>query len=110
MEKLYCAINLQEAHIKKDLLENEGIKAIVQGSNIWGIYGALPTVEGEVTLWVNENEIDRALSIIESYDEQLIASSSTEQWLCASCGEESENHFDCCWNCLQKRGSENKAC
>jgi hypothetical protein len=67
MEILYEAANTIEANLLKGLLEQEGIEIFVNGEYLTGGIGELP-VSGIVTLSVEEDDMAKALKIIEAYE------------------------------------------
>lgn len=67
MRHIYEANNTIEANLLKGLLEQEGIEAFVNGEYLQGGIGELPA-SGIVTLSVEEDDVEQALTIIEAYD------------------------------------------
>ena len=103
-------------------LEQQGIEAHVTGEMLSGLAGVIPVFDAMPQLWVPESDSDRAVSILqelvgEDASGQLsIAppggeiSLPKEEKRCPKCGESSPAHFDTCWSCGTKFGSEaNKA-
>lgn len=67
MRHIYEASNTLEANLLKGLLENEGIETFINGEYLTGGIGELP-LSGIVTLSVEEDDVVKALSIIEAYE------------------------------------------
>ncbi|MBD3670473.1 MAG: DUF2007 domain-containing protein [Gammaproteobacteria bacterium] len=67
MRNIYEASNNVEANLLKGLLEQEGIEIFVNGEYLSGGIGELP-VSGLVTLSVEEDDVARALKVIEAYE------------------------------------------
>lgn len=67
MQIIYEASNTIEANILKGLLEQEGIEIFVNGEYLTGGIGDLP-VSGIVTLSVEEDDMAKALRVIEAYE------------------------------------------
>jgi len=67
MQNIYEAANTIEANLLKGLLEQEGIETFVNGEYLVGGIGELP-VSGIVNLSVEEDDMAKALKIIEAYE------------------------------------------
>jgi len=67
MQIVYEAANTIEANLLKGLLEQEGIETFVNGEYLVGAIGELP-VSGIVNLSVEEDDMAKALKIIEAYE------------------------------------------
>lgn len=67
MQIVYEAANTIEANLLKGLLEQEGIETFVNGEYLVGGIGELP-VSGIVNLSVEEDDMAKALKIIEAYE------------------------------------------
>jgi rubrerythrin len=61
------------------------------------------------TVWVEDNEVDRAKPIVDRYRETDRANADERvaqgrsKWKCSQCGELSETQFDRCWHCGHAR-------
>ena len=106
MKQIYSARDEMEAHFVRDLLEQEGIEAAVQGEAL--LAGAVPLMqEAMPTVWVKEEDVARAAPIVEevrnrdkldnAMEDQPVAASSS--WKCPRCGEVVEGQFGACWKC-----------
>jgi len=67
MQIVYEAANTIEANLLKGLLEQEGIETFINGEYLAGGIGELP-VTGIVNLSVEEDDVEKALKVIEAYD------------------------------------------
>lgn len=67
MKTVYEASNAVEAHMIADLLNQEGVKAHVQGEYLQGAIGELPPA-GLVRLVVDESEYERARRFIQRWE------------------------------------------
>jgi hypothetical protein len=67
MQIVYEAANTIEANLLKGLLEQEGIETFVNGEYLAGGIGELP-VSGIVHLSVEEDDMAKALKVIEAYE------------------------------------------
>jgi hypothetical protein len=95
VKRVFSSFNLQAAHHSRNLLEAEGIRAVVKNELLSSAMGELPPAECQIEVWVLRGEdADRAESILK-------ASSSPKSgpaWTCA-CGERCEAQFTQCWSC-----------
>jgi Putative prokaryotic signal transducing protein len=66
---VYTAADSVKAHIVKNLLEEEGIRAFIEDENQAGVTG-LPTVE--VRVLVESDRAEEARNLIEPHEEQVI--------------------------------------
>ncbi|MCC4834586.1 DUF2007 domain-containing protein [Shewanella sp. 1_MG-2023] len=85
--------NLLQAHTWKGLLETNGIMVELTGEALVGGVGELPTEMQTVDLWVNQNQLEQARSILESHD------MDRPQWQCLHCHEMNDGSFELCWQC-----------
>ncbi len=67
MQRVYQAIDLIEANIVKGLLEQQQIEAHISGYFLQGGIGEIPPT-GNTSLWVDDRHTDRAMEIIQSYE------------------------------------------
>jgi rubrerythrin len=55
-------------------------------------------------VWVNEQDVDRAMQIISEMKEGGPATIEPQSnWTCPKCGEVLEGQFSNCWNCSTER-------
>ena len=101
MQQVYSARDLAEAHFVKGLLEQVQIAAIVQGGPLQAVLGEIPvTPESLPSVWVREDDLDRANSIIQEMKQGGPAATHAQaSWTCPKCGEVLEGQFTTCWNC-----------
>ena len=105
LTKLYVAANAVDAHMLKQLLEQEGIGAVVRGDDFVPLQGGnLFKMETRPSVWVFDDE--RLLRARELADEFGRPPSPTDGaadgWACG-CGETVEEQFTECWNCGRPR-------
>ena len=105
MKLVHTAFDVPNAQMIKQLLESNGIEAVVQGASITAIAANTPTVYP--TVWVaNDGDVSRACEILDEYAKQSRAPAvQRETWTCRSCGEEIENQFSECWRCTEQMDS-----
>jgi len=97
MKKLTSADSLVTINHYKNLLQSEGIPAVIRNEHLGAVLGDMPFTEVWPQLWVkNDLDYDRALQLI---DEAVTDESPTTPWACRACGEENEGQFSACWKC-----------
>ncbi len=95
MKRVYSSFNRVAAHHVKNVLEAEGISAVVRNEFLGSAMGELPPAECQIEVWVlQESDFDSAEKVLRS-----IGKRSGPAWTCAKCGEVSEGQFTQCWRC-----------
>ncbi|TMI01399.1 MAG: DUF2007 domain-containing protein [Betaproteobacteria bacterium] len=87
MKRIYSSFNLAAVHHARNLLEAEGIRAVVRNELLSSAMGELPPAECQTELWVVRDS----------------EAKSGPPWACASCGELCEPQFTQCWRCGRDR-------
>jgi hypothetical protein len=105
MKSVYSARDVVDAHLVKSFLDEQGIESVVQGEALSNILGEIPvTRETLPSLWVREEDFDRACEAIAGFREGAVPAQPTASpWKCPNCGEEIEPQFTECWNCGTSR-------
>ena len=99
MKKVTSAPTLITVAHYMNLLKSEGIKAFIRNEHLGAVLGEMPFQEVWPELWVlNDLDLDRARQLI---DEEIVAESPTEPWICRVCGSENEGQFAVCWKCQE---------
>lgn len=99
MKLVHTAFDVPNAHMIRQLLEDHGIAAVVEGEQLYALRGEMPTVYP--TVWVsNDADLQRAREIIEEFSSRAPAV-SRDTWTCPVCHEEIENQFSECWRCSE---------
>ena len=70
MRIVYRAENLIDAHLIKNVLEQQGIPAYVAGEYLTGAIGELP-IQGLINVMVSEDQWSAARNIVEEIDARL---------------------------------------
>lgn len=97
MKKVASSDSLITINHYRNLLESEGIPAVLRNEHLGGVLGEMPFTEVWPQLWVtNDLDCDRAMQLI---SDAVAEESPTESWRCGKCGEENEGQFSACWNC-----------
>jgi len=125
MIKVYSAETALETNLVRGLLEQNGIKAIVQGEQLLSARGELPfTPDVSPSVWVRKEDGPAAFSLIEENYNRSVNPTTCKQcgydlrgspgpacpecgrpftkspsWVCPACGESIEGQFTACWNC-----------
>jgi hypothetical protein len=116
MQHVYTARDAMDANFLRGLLEQEGIRAVVQGEALQETWGNLNlTSESLPSVWVDDPDVARAMPLVEEYkqrdaadadlpdDEDETAEASRATWTCSNCGRKCEEQFDRCWHCGHER-------
>ena len=102
MIRVYTAAGPADAHLVCNLLNDRGVKAVVQGENLWGARGALPLVPTTApSVWVDEPDVEEARALVAEYESH--PKQQAPRWECPGCGEQIEEQFSECWKCRAKR-------
>jgi len=96
LKRIYSSFNLAAVHHAKNLLEAEGIRAVVRNEMLSSAMGELPPAECQVELWVvREADAQRAEALLQ----EAFSPKTGPPWHCRSCGETVEAQFTQCWRC-----------
>ena len=95
MKRVYSSWNLAAVHHAKNLLEAEGIRAVVKNEMLSSAMGELPPAECQIELWVAAEDAARAESLLHN----AAGTQSDPDWACQACGELSGSQFTQCWRC-----------
>ena len=116
MRHVYTGRDEMDAHFVKNLLQQEGIEAVVTGENLVNAIGTLPLSDKSLPgVYVNEADEERAMLIVRDYEqvdrvnaEDAVEDAPRPTWKCANCGEAVEEQFSECWNCGHARPDSGK--
>lgn len=102
MKRIYSSFNLAAVHHARNLLETEGIRAVVKNEFLSSAMGDLPPAECQAEVWVlYEKDFQTAEMILRSIGS---SDKNLPSWKC-SCGETCEGQFTQCWRCGAYRQS-----
>ena len=102
MRRVYSSFDLVAVHHARNLLESEGIGALVRNEILSSGAGELPPAECQIELWVlSDADAPRAEAMLR-FDRDRVAGAGAP-WRCDACGEPSEAQFTQCWRCGQVR-------
>jgi hypothetical protein len=94
VKRVYSSFNLAAVHHARNVLEAEGIRAVVKNEMLSSAMGELPPAECQAELWVLSLHAERATRIL-----RFEGWSEGAPWRCPACGEASEPQFTQCWRC-----------
>ena len=98
MKKVTSLPSIVTINHYKNLLESEGIPALIKNEHLGSVIGEIPFPETWPELWVRSDlDLDRAKQLIDSTT--VLAESDGSPWRCPNCKEENEPQFGACWNC-----------
>ncbi len=98
MKKVYSHESIVTINHLRNLLEAQGIRAMVRNDRLFGVLGEVPFMECWPQLWVLDD-------LQASYAEQVLQEAMTApdseapEWRCPACGERVDGQFAVCWNC-----------
>jgi Putative prokaryotic signal transducing protein len=96
VKRVYSSFNRVAVHHARNLLETEGIRAVVRNEFLSSAMGELPPAECQMEVWVLQDEdSERADRVLKS----SFSPKTGPPWKCSSCGESGEVQFTQCWRC-----------
>ena len=90
--------NPQEASLLKAVLEDQGIRCYLIGSQSSDMLSIVGTAVGGVQLQVTEHDAEHALSLLRELEDSK-ESRAHHAWVCSQCGEQVDGGFEICWSC-----------
>jgi hypothetical protein len=94
VRRVFSSWNYAAAHHARNLLEVEGIRAVVRNEMLSSAMGELPPAECQIEVWVlQDGDAERAHRVLQG------GSASGEAWVCGRCEEKIEPQFTQCWRC-----------
>ena len=97
MLEIYSAETVVDAQLFKDLLESDGIEAIIKGGYLSGAAGELPA-SGLVSVWITDEIFDaRARQLLVEFEAKQRQQQS--DIFCGQCGNSNPGSFELCWSC-----------
>jgi hypothetical protein len=99
LKRVYSSYNLAAVHHARNMLEAEGIRAVVKNQYLSSAMGDLPPAECQAELWLlSDADLPRAERLLHAPPQ------SGPDWRCA-CGESLGAQFTQCWRCGEFRKS-----
>jgi len=100
LKRVYSSYNLAAVHHARNVLEAEGIRAVVKNQFLSSAMGDLPPAECQPELWVlNDADLWRAERLL------YAPAQAGPDWTCG-CGERLGSQFTQCWSCGEFRKTE----
>jgi hypothetical protein len=97
LKRIFSSWNLTVVHHYRNVLEAEGIRALVKNQYLSSAMGDLPPAECQAELWVlREADAPRAERLLHG------GPAPGPDWTCA-CGERLAPQFTQCWRCGSDR-------
>lgn len=98
MKRIYSSFNRIAVHHAKNVLDAEGIRAVVRNEYLASAMGELPPAECQAELWVlDDADAARAEQVLRG------RAAPGPDWVCR-CGEKLGAQFTQCWRCGAYRG------
>jgi cobalamin-dependent methionine synthase I len=97
VQRVFSSFDLVAVHHARNLLEAEGIRAVVRNERLASAMGELPPAECQAEVWVMDAADARRA-------EQLLREgrqAAGPAWTCPACGERLEPQFTQCWRCAR---------
>lgn len=102
MKQVFVSQSLIEVEMRKEWLEQAGIRCTIKNQRISGLAGEIPFTETFPEVWVlDDQDYDRARQLLE--EETELPSSSQDFWICPGCSERHGGSFGACWKCGQEK-------
>lgn len=102
MRRVYSSFDLVAVHHARNVLESEGIGAVVRNEILSSAAGELPPADCQIELWVlSDADAPRAEALLRFDGEGLAGGGAP--WRCEACGESCEAQFTQCWQCGRHR-------
>lgn len=89
-----------DAQLFKDILESDGIEALIKGGYLSGAVGELPPA-GLISVWIVEDfQASRAKELLSQFEKQRLKTNN--DIYCGKCGNKNPGSFELCWSCGQQ--------
>lgn len=98
MRRVYSSFDLVAVHHARNVLESEGIEAVVRNEILSSAAGELPPADCQIELWVLSDADASHAEAALRFERNRFADLGAP-WRCGACGEPSEAQFTQCWRC-----------
>jgi len=103
LKRVFSSYDRVAAHHARNVLEAEGIRAVIRNEYLSSAMGELPPAECQAEVWVlNEADSFKAEEILHG------GKRSGPNWTCGACGEVCEAQFTQCWRCGAYRHAQGR--
>ncbi len=100
MKEVFATRDPVEAHLVRGLLENAGIKAVVENDQLATGLGEFVQELVPSVCVLDDGQEGQALEIIADWRR---AEPEAAPWECPKCGEQIDGRFTACWECGTER-------
>jgi len=95
--------SLFEVNAMRALLASHGIDSLLKNEFSSSIAGEVPFSESWPQIWVVDEELESALTLLQQAAKAGDELDQGEDWACSACEEESPITFELCWSCGELR-------
>jgi len=99
----------EEAHLARNVLENESIAAYLDAENVAGALGLRGSLWCEVKLQVAEGDAQRAGEVL-ARAAIISQDNAKNSRTCRKCGAAVPSGFEVCWSCQAPLDGEDEEC
>jgi len=96
MRRVYIATQRLDAYLLRDALAHRGIEARVFNEYAQGGLGDIPFDAVQPQVWVDAQDFERALKVVDEFKNRRDAAPSK---VCPNCAEINPGSFELCWKC-----------
>ena len=106
MKKVYATPFAPTAHIASELLEDNGIEAVIQDESLPILAGAVPWQDTWPSVWVKDADEAAAFELLKDFGKETTSKEEGEDRTCPVCGEKINAQFGSCWKCAAAEPAE----
>jgi Putative prokaryotic signal transducing protein len=100
--KVFSSNEISETVLVQDALAHHGVEVTIQ--NEYSGRSAVPGFRPPAEVWVRHDaDYENARRIVVDTISTIDSKSDGIPWVCSSCGEESPQSFEMCWNCGREK-------
>ena len=99
MKLVYSHPNFAQVSLVRSLLQNERVPTVIRNEFLSSLAGGVPVFDTWPELWVADEDLLIAQSLVSQFEQQGTGELQTEPWLCPRCGAQNEGNMAICWNC-----------
>ena len=102
MKQVFVSQSLIEVEMRKEWLEQAGIRCTIKNQRASGLAGEIPFTETFPELWVlHDQDYGLACQLVE--EQALLPTANHDDWICPGCDERHDGQFSSCWKCGQAK-------
>ncbi len=99
MIEVFGSFSVAEAGLVKELLIDDGMFAALSNEMFGSLYAGVPSLAGEVKVFVSNKDVERSRELIETYIEDNPLEDRDEYFVCDHCGAEVDENERYCPFC-----------